>query len=301
MLLALDAVRDGAGNIVCRSGAPGCVPFNPFGAQASPAARAYVTADSFQTNVTTEHVAAANLRGNLITLPAGPLAVAAGGEYRSDRLSGDVDPLSATLAFFRNIGTPVSGKTEVLEGYVEAELPVLADLPLVNELSLNGAARRTHYRRSSALSTASTVDVTTWKFGGIYEPIPAIRFRATRSRDIRAPNVSELFGPTTLISGILNDPARGGQQTNISIYSGANPALKPEKANTLTVGVVLQPRGGFLGRFRASVDYYDIKISGAISQLGQQNIATRCFECDAMSCSLITRAPGINGNPRESI
>lgn len=305
MLLALDSVRNGAGQIVCRvnadanpaNDAPGCVAYNPFGTQSSQAARDYVTADGFQTNVTTEHVVAANVRGNLFQLPAGPFAIAAGGEFRSDKVGGDVDPLSASLAFFAGNGTPVSGKIQVTEGYVEAELPILADLSFVHELSLNGAARRTHYARSSAFNASSTVNVTTWKFGGVYEPIPAIRFRATRSRDIRAPNVSELFGPTTRISGILNDPARDGEQTNPDIFSGSNPTLKPEKADTFTVGVVLQPQGGFLGRFRASVDYYDIKISDAISQLGQQNIATRCSEGDALSCSLITRAPTVGTTP----
>jgi outer membrane receptor protein involved in Fe transport len=56
--------------------------------------------------------------------------------------------------------------------------------------------------------------------------------------------------------------------------------------------VVVQPEGGFFGRFRASVDYYDIKIADAISTLGQQNIVTRCFEGDALSCSLVTRDAG---------
>jgi iron complex outermembrane receptor protein len=182
----------------------------------------------------------------------------------------------------------VSGKVQVTEGYVEAELPILKDM-LFHELSLNGAARRTHYKRSSDQFASSTVNVTTWKAGAVFEPIEAIRFRATKSRDIRAPNISELFGPITQVSGILNDPALGGLQTNLPVFGGSNAALTPEKANTFTAGVVLKPVGGFLGRFRLSVDYYNIKIDDAISTLGQQNIATRCFQGDAFSCSLITR------------
>ena len=75
----------------------------------------------------------------------------------------------------------------------------------------------------------------------------------------------------------------------VPITSGSNPGLIPEKANTFTAGVVLQPQGGFLGRFRASVDYYDINIDDAISTLGQQNIVNRCVAGDALSCSLVTR------------
>lgn len=297
MTRALDAVRNGAGQIVCRVNADAssanddaaCTPYNPFGYnRQSAAAQAYVTGSGVQTNKLDEHVLAANVRGGLFDLPAGPFSVAFGGEYRSDSAKGAADALSQSLAFFAANGVAVSGKVQVTEGYVEAELPILKDM-LFHEVSLNGAARRTHYKRSSDRFASSTVNVTTWKAGAVFEPIEAIRFRTTRSRDIRAPNISELFGPITQVSGILNDPALGGLQTNIPVFGGSNAALAPEKADTFTAGVVLKPVGGFLGRFRLSVDYYNIKIDNAISTLGQQNIATRCFQGDAFSCSLVTR------------
>lgn len=294
---ALQAVRDGAGQIVCAVNADAittnddaaCVAYNPFGNQASAAAKAYVTGSSFQTNVTTEHVVALNVRGTLFQLPYGAVSIAVGGEYRHDGVVGATDALSQNLAFFTGNGSRISGSIGVAEGYVEAEVPLLKGLSLANELSLNGAIRRTHYSRSSDFFASSSLSVTTWKFGGVYEPISALRFRATRSRDIRAPNVSELFGPTTSGSGILTDPARGGVQTVATVFSGSNPTLRPEVADTFTAGVVLKPSGGFLGRFRLSVDYYDIKIRDAISTLGQQNIVTRCFQGDALSCSNVTR------------
>jgi iron complex outermembrane recepter protein len=299
MLRALDAVSDGQGGAACRvnrdtnaaNDDPACVAYNPFGRQSSQGARDYVTADAFQTNNTTQHVGAVNLRGRLFDLPAGPVAVAVGGEYRSDSVEGDADALSRNLAFFSANGSRVSGKIEVIEGYGEGEIPILRGESFANELSLNGAIRRTRYSRSSDFFPGSDLSVTTYKYGAVYEPIPAIRFRATKSRDIRAPNVSELFGPTTVASGILTDPSRGGQQVNPTIFSGSNATLLPERADTFTVGIVLKPTGGFLGRFRASVDYYEIKVQDAIATLGQQNIATRCFEGDDSSCALITRGP----------
>jgi outer membrane receptor protein involved in Fe transport len=234
-------------------------------------------------------VLAANVRGTLINLPAGPLGIAVGAEYRSDNVAGTADPLSLLNSFQSGNGSRISGKIEVTEGYAEAEVPILANMSFFDELSVNGAIRRTHYKRSSDFFPSSTVNVTTWKVGGVWAPFDFIRFRATRSRDIRAPNVSELFGPTTSTQGILTDPARGGIQAVAPITLGSNPNLVPEKADTFTVGVVLQPRGGFLGRFRASADYYDIQIDDAISTLGQQNIVTRCFQGDPLSCSLVTR------------
>ncbi len=300
ILKALDAVA-GPNGPVCRVNAdanttnddPACVALNPFGSGQGAtfaAAKAYVKANAFQTNNTTQHVVAANITGSLVELPAGKLSVAVGGEYRSDSVNGDADALSKSLSFFTGNGSVISGKIEVAEVYGETEVPLLRDMTAFQELSLNGAVRRTHYKRSSALFPSSTVNVTTWKIGGVWAPISAIRFRATRSRDIRAPNVSELFGPITSSSGILNDPFNGGQQTVVPITLGSNPNLRPEKADTLTVGVVVQPGGnGFLGRVRGSVDYFDMKIKDAISTLGQQNIVTRCFQGDALSCAQITR------------
>lgn len=136
---------------------------------------------------------------------------------------------------------------------------------------------------------SSTVNATTWKVGAVWAPIDALRFRVSRSRDIRAPNVPELFGPVTVRTGILTDTGNGGVQVIVPITSGSNPNLRPEKADTFTAGVVIQPTGGFLSRFRASADYYDIDITDAIGVLGQQNIVNRCVDGDALSCSLITR------------
>ncbi|BAK67434.1 TonB-dependent receptor-like protein [Sphingobium sp. SYK-6] len=300
MLNALDSVRNSSGQAVCRINAdgittnddPSCVALNPFGFANQPNfedAKAYVTANAFQTNITTEHVVAANLTGSLIDLPAGKLGIAIGGEYRSDNVEGDTDALSQAGRFFTGGGSTISGKIDVAEVYAEAEVPLLADMTAFQELGISGAIRRTHYNRSSATAESSSVNATTWKVGGTWAPIDAIRFRVTRSRDIRAPNVAELFGPLTNTQGIVTDVGREGVQAVVPITLGSNPDLRPEKADTFTVGVVLAPRGGFLGRFRLSVDYYDIQIDDAISTLGQQNIVARCAEGDAQSCALVTR------------
>jgi outer membrane receptor protein involved in Fe transport len=296
---ALDATSVG-GEPVCRINAdadpanddPACVPLNPFGSGNGPnfaGAKAYATGSGFQTNVTTQNVVAANVNGDLFQLPAGPLGVAVGAEFRSDKVAGDADALSQANAFSNQNGSVISGKIDVTEFYGEVNVPLLADQPFVRELGVDGAVRQTHYSRSSAFFPSSSVDVTTWKVGAVWSPIDAVRFRVSRSRDIRAPNVSELFGPVTTRTGILTDTGNGGQQVIVEVVSGSNPNLAPERADTFTAGVVLQPTGGFLGRFRASADYYDIKIDDAISTLGQQNIVNRCVDGDALSCSLIER------------
>lgn len=294
---AADAVRSGA-NIVCRVNAdavttnddPACVPLNIFGAgNVSAAADAYVAPSGFQTTDYDQHVVAANVSGGLFALPGGDFSIAAGGEYRHDKAEGAADILSTTNAFWSFNGKAVNGTISVVEGYIEAEAPILRNVPFAEALELNGAVRQTHYSRSSPGITDSSVDATTWKVGAIYAPFEQLRFRATRSRDIRAPNLTELFGPVTLGRTTIVDPANNGAQIQVNAFSGANGLLAPEKADTWTAGVVLAPSWGFLNTFRLSVDYYDIKLNGAISTLGAQVLVDRCNGGQTALCQYVQR------------
>jgi iron complex outermembrane recepter protein len=293
---AVNAVRQPNGTIVCAknangaNGAPGCVPYDVFGQTVAPGVVQYVTGNAFQTTLTTEHVVAANVHGNVVEGWAGPLAVASGAEFRSDQLTGATDPISENLGFFTGNGSNISGKITATEGYVEADMPLAKDLPAAKSIDLNGAVRETHYDRDGA-GTSSSVNANTWKLGVVWELVDALRLRATRSQDIRAPNLSELYGPKTTGFGILNDPAHNGLQTNPVVISGSNPDLVPEVADTKTAGFVIRPTmDGFLGRTQFSLDYFDIDIKDAIGTLGAQTIATRCYEGATEDCGLITRA-----------
>ncbi|WP_404713852.1 TonB-dependent receptor domain-containing protein [Sphingomonas sp. MMS24-J13] len=269
---------------------PSCVPFNLFGrGQSSAAARAYVAPSGWQTADTTENVVSGNVHGDLFQLPGGPLSIASGAEFRSDKLVGGADPLSAASAFWSFNGKAINGKIEVAEGYVEAVAPLLKDVPFAESLELNGAVRRTHYKRSSVAAASSTANATTWKFGAVWQPIPDIRFRATKSRDIRAPNISELFGPVTSGRTTIIDPVNGGQQIQINSLSGSNPALNPEKADTWTAGIVLSPHWDFVRSLRFSADYFDIKVKGAIATLGAQTVVQRCAAGATEFCPFVSR------------
>ncbi|HEU4626555.1 MAG TPA: TonB-dependent receptor [Steroidobacteraceae bacterium] len=294
---AADAVRNTAGQIVCRVNSdanpanddPACVPMNVFGNQISQAAIDYITGVSIQDNITTENSLAANVNGELFNTWAGPVSLAIGAEWRDDKMKGDADPLSQQLAFFTNNAQKIAGDIKVREGYLETAIPLARDLSFAKSFDLNGAVRRTHYDRDGA-GTSSGVDATTWKYGLVYQPLEWLRFRGTKSRDIRAPNVSELFGPVTAGFGILNDPAKGGAQTNPTVQSGSNANLVPEVADTRTGGMVITPTlDNWLGRVQFSIDYYKIEIDDAIGTLGAQTIATRCFQGAQEFCALITR------------
>jgi len=291
LALAQDAVFAPAGNvmgvaagtIVCRSSlsapANGCVPLNRLGVGvASPEGLAYVLGNPYRNQRFEQDVAAANLSFDAFTLPAGPVSVALGGEHRREKVSGSVDPQFQAGWFVGNF-LPTFGQYDVTEGYVELLVPVFKGL------DLNGAVRGTNYSTSGY--------VTTWKAGLTFEPIPDIRIRATRSRDIRAPNLGELFTAGSTRTNVLIDPFNGNQSVQFSGTTRGNPNLQPEKADQWGVGVVLQP--SFLPGVGLSVDYYDIKINGAIGSVAAQTIIDGCFEGVTEFCSAIVRGSNANG------
>ncbi|MEW5686977.1 MAG: TonB-dependent receptor [Pseudomonadota bacterium] len=263
LALATDAVVNPAnGQIVCRSTltAPsnGCVPLNRFGVGvASQAALDYVLGEPFRSQTFKQDVAAINLRTNSLQGWAGPISLAVGAEWRKEKLSGEVDPQFESGWKYGNYRV-TNGSYNVKEAYLEALIPI------IKGLDFNGAARITDY------STSGTVK--TWKAGLTWSPIEDVMFRGTRSRDIRAANLSELFDSGTARSNSVN--INGASVAFVQNLQG-NPNAKPEVADGWGVGMVVKPR--FLPGFAASVDYYDIKVDGVISFVTAQNVADYCF------------------------
>lgn len=285
MTAAIDSIIDPlTEQPVCRNLAtnPGCVPINLFG-YGSPSAAAidYVTEDQVVESKIRQHAAALDFSGEPFSTWAGPVSVAFGLEYRRESVQSVADPISQANGFM--IGNPKSlaGHYDVKEAYAEAVVPLLSDAPLAELLELNGAIRFTDY--------STGANVTTWKIGGTYVPTNGIKLRGTLSRDIRAANLTELFSVSGLSFANVRDP-RDGSSPFVSSLSAGNPGLAPEKADTWTAGVVLEP--AMLPGLRLSVDYYDIDISGAIGTLTTQNIIDRCFTGgNTQLCDLIEFNP----------
>ena len=289
-LLAVDAVRDANNNIVCRSTrdtAPtnGCIPVNVFG-DGSLVRNDYVFGTAEFRAINEQHVASLNVQGSPFSTWAGPVSVGVGYEYRSDTAVGTSDPLAQRINPNGSLGgwilgnqLPFKGKITVSEFYGEALVPLASDMAFAKELNLTGAIRRTDYSTSGA--------VTTWKVGGTWAPVDGLRFRATRSRDIRAPNFAELFEAGGSSNTNVFDPVRGFSVQVRELNQG-NLALRPEKADTLTIGGVLQP--AFMPGFALSVDYYNIKIKDVITTLGAPVLAQGCFAGNALFCQSITFA-----------
>ncbi|HEY7806126.1 MAG TPA: TonB-dependent receptor [Croceibacterium sp.] len=282
-----------------------CVPLNLFGtSNANPAAVDYAfrTLEEFSTYK--QDVAAANLRGDLFDgFGAGPVKLATGIEWRREHgnVTHNLPNQPFYTDYFLSYGLDYGGTQEVLEGYGELNVPVFQDSAIGKYMEFDGAVRET---RNKATGTAGanaglskSHSFLTWKISGIWDVTDWLRFRGTRSRDVRAAQFRELFQSYAVTAGgpfgTINNPFPGGgaaDQANIS--SGGNVNLKPETADTWTFGLVLSPKAGVFNRFRFSADWYQIKIKDAIVGppfgFGAQNIVAQCFQGNQAFCDLIT-------------
>lgn len=268
------------GTIVCRSTLTnpnnGCVPANVLGPNTiSPAVTAWVMGDIWQTRKFEQHAWAVNLRGSLFENWAGDVKFATGAEYRIDKSEGERDPFTAsgqTNAVNATILPPITQK--VKEAYLELGLPLIADSS-VGSLDVDGALRYTDYSLSGSAWT--------WKLGAVWDISRALMVRVTRSRDIRAPNALELNPNTTTQRFPLNDPKLNLAYEIPSVFGG-NPDLELEKGDTFTAGAVFQP--GFVPNFRLSVDYYDIKVTGAIDTISNAIAIQLCRQGNPVVCTI---------------
>ncbi|MCW3848896.1 TonB-dependent receptor [Sphingomonas sp. LB-2] len=293
---------------------------NIFGQNISAACANAIRVTATNTTRTQMQVASANLSGDLFTLPAGPVGFSLGAEWRKAEATFTPDSFLASgdVAGF-NPGLPTSGSVSATEVFGEVRVPLLHNTPGFESLVLNGAFRYSHYNLNGIGGQWTYLGGVEWK------PVRDITFRGQYQRAIRAPNVLELYGGLTrsvpnaidpcsdrqpvaqqtaairavcIANGVPAGSVFGPIQPNniIPFDSGGNPNVGAEKSDTWTAGVVLTP--SFLPRFRASIDYFNINLEGAISLLGGglNNTLNLCFNViqDANSefCQAIKRQPG---------
>lgn len=330
---AADAVRDADGNIVCRSsldiesintslarpvmaGIVGdCVPVNLFGDGAvSQEAIDYFSTVAVRHAEIDQAVFNATVNGLLFTLPAGTVDFAAGVESREETSNDQPDSLNQLGLTFGNALQAESGRYNVSEVFGEVRLPLLNNVFLARDLSLDLAARFSDY---------STIGNTfTYKAGLEWAPIESVRFRGTFSDADRAPNIGELFGPQNQNFFNVLDPCSEDRldlgtngrsvreencralgipvgfdsedQSSRDGLSGGNPGLEEESSESFTVGVVWEATDDLW----FAIDYWDISIDNAISSASAQAILDRCVDAvggiDNAFCGLIDRDEDYN-------
>ncbi len=299
---AVDSVTGPNGNIVCRSTvaqAEGCQPYNIFGNVPATAAtiKWLYGGDRTGTSQLThlqEDAFSLSLNGEPFSTWAGPVSIATGFEYRNEAYDVTGDPTSTGGAgcndpllncvtggnWFNGNFYSGGGNYHVTEGFVETVVPLLKDRDW-GEINLDLGGRATGYSTSGYVNS--------WKVGGTWDtPLDGLRFRALQSRDIRAPNLSELFAAQTVTTGtVVNDFTT--QPVQIQNVSRGNAALQPEKSQTTEIGVVFQP--SWFPGFSTSVDYYRIGLKGQISSFSAQQSFDLCFQGFTANCSAIITNP----------
>ncbi|WP_286822708.1 MULTISPECIES: TonB-dependent receptor [unclassified Idiomarina] len=317
VLAAVDTIEDADGNIVCRDPDAGqvnnggeCVPYNPFGDQASQAAIDFMSADVTRDDKITQEYAGASFvtdTANFFSLQGGPVDIAVGFEWREETSETITDEFTRR-GLTRNAATPNEyGEYDVTEGFVELNLPILAGLDFAEELTLDMAYRSADY------SHAGSADA--WKLGFMYAPIKDVRFRGTVGVAVRAPNITEAFSPRSPgfanvtdpcdQTRIDNDPNRAANcaalgvpenfesvtNASIDLISGGNPNLEAEESDSTTFGVVWTP--SFIENFSVTLDYYDIEIEDAITFIDPQDVINNCVDSSSgignTFCSQVTR------------
>lgn len=231
--------------------------------------------------------------GELFELPAGPVGMALGFHIREDEIDDNPDDEEerGNLWGFSAAGR-TQGSDTVKEIFGEVELPLLADLPLVNELTLNLSGRLSDYDSYGENST--------YKVGLNWRITPEFRIRASNGTSFRAPALYELFlADQTGFAGQLADPCINYQDSTNTVlqqncaadgvpegYTGAGGSsievttgggrdvLEAEDGENLTVGFIYTP--DFLD-FSFALDYFNTTIENQVDQIGVGGILFGCY------------------------
>ncbi len=308
-----------AGGATCAN-TPGCVPINIFGGPGTltPAMLAWIQPVVRDRSEQELSLVSANLSSDLFEGWAGPVSFATGFEYR--KYEGFYQPDPLTVAGFYNgvPSLPTSGEYDVNEAYLELSVPLMRDSAWGKSLDLSLAGRYSDYSTFGGEFTP--------KFGLRWQLADEFLLRTTFSRGFRAPSIGELFGSASRADLQLDDPCLigldgsppngsaancatlgvpvGAVQTNgqISVTTGGNEDLDPERANSATVGFVYSPQwatgAGWSDRLDFEVTFYRHDIEGAIQAIDAQTQLDLCVETlDPTFCDGITRSSvgSING------
>jgi outer membrane receptor protein involved in Fe transport len=290
----------------------GCIPFDPFATNLPPEVIDYVTGGIFHDQELTQDVLELTLQTDIgEDRPQGAISIGGGISYRDEEVFQDAFgspddprrlqdfgvfnttdgvPIRGLPGFVRDRGIfvtgnpnsqgPIQGQFDVWEVFGESIVPIVGDADSGFELHL--AARYAEYSGSGGVWAG--------KVGGDWRLNPQVRLRGTISRDTRAGTLSERYDTQGAGANIAlgQDPILPTETYIAGLTQGGNPEIRPELADTTTVGVVWQP--DWEQDFNFSIDLYSIEIQDAIAQLGTQEILDRCYLQGAQEiCALISR------------
>jgi outer membrane receptor protein involved in Fe transport len=335
---------------VCFDTSNGCVAANVFGTIQPEAIPFLVQESTSFTKTSLAQVKGTISGDAGVTSPFAedPVAFAVGGEYRKYTARQGADALAkgGDLGGAGGATPDIKGGFDVYEAFGELVVPLVSDKPFFNSLTVEGGLRYSSYAVDAPGNPS--YNTTTFKAGGTWEPVEGLAIRGNFARAVRAPNINELFSPVnTTLTNLGTDPcatlttagavlpgrpaggptgelravclAQGANAGNINSIpqpnagqvnstGGGNLNIKPEKSDSYTIGAIFQP--AFIPGFTASIDYYNIKVTKAISSPTPGDVIAACFGSNVFSpaagasttaaCTSIRRSPadgGLSGDP----
>ena len=303
---------DTDGSIRCGTPAApvdGCVPLNLFGGAGSITQDQldYISYTGVANGYSQMHSVRASANGKVVDLPTGgDVRIAFGTEFRDVKGGFLPDPITASGDTTGNKEEPTQGGYNVIEGYGELSAVLATNKPWAKWLEINAAARFFDYNTFGSDFT--------YKVGGLWKLPQGVAIRGTYSTAFRAPAVAELFAgqidsfplvsdPCDTSDGPITDPtvaqncAADGIPTDhrdirsqLHSVVGGNPDLKPETANIITAGLVVEPKQ--VKGLAVTLDYWNIDINKAITAIGAGTLLSNCYaRTNRSNCGEITRDP----------
>ena len=304
----LNATNGGTG--ICAGG------FNPFGitnaSTISDACRAYMSTTAISKEELEQRIAEGSINGSLFTLPAGEVQFSASVNYRKNTYLYLPDSQLAAQNIEAVIASQRSqGETTVKEAALELRVPILENASFAKSLAVNLGYRFSDYNVSGSTNT--------YKAELEWTPVKNWLVRGGYQHAIRAPNIGELYSAEIGGQQQFGSPPNGGEPCDVrtvartgpngaqvrtlciatgvpasvvdnytfptvatSTLSSGNPNLKPETANTNTIGLVFTPQFAdpLFSQLSASVDYYNIKIDDTISPVPAGQALNKCYNLD---------------------
>lgn len=301
---------------------PNCVPWNIFAlGGVTPEALGYLQTPGLIRADHTQRIANVNVTGILsaVKLPTAEtgLGINVGAEWREEETEFRPDTAFETgdLAGQGGATLATSGGYNVKELFLEARMPLIDGMTAADSVSVEAGYRYSDYNIG--------FETDTYKFGLDWAPVEWLRFRGSYQHAVRAPSVGELFEPQTVLLDGTDDPCDGTPGDGLSdgptapleqcLLTGMTPAqygtvpenpaaqyngllggnveVQPEESDTVSFGVIFQP--SFVPGLFVSLDYFDIEVEDAISDLDGGNADAYINQClvtgDPTFCNRIVR------------
>lgn len=225
--------------------------------------------------------------GDALDLPAGPLGLAAGFQYRDQSFASIPSGTGTNFDFSFIVGQePFDVERDVWAVFGEALVPLARPDSDIGALELSLALRHEEYGGG----TGSTTDP---KVSFLWMPTDELSVRGSFQTSFKAPGLAQLGGSDTSLNNIDVNALISGASESLNFIPGiamGNPDLAPEEADVWNVGFSWQPAGGLDG-LEVDLDYWSFDFSNAIRKESNSAVVDAAAAGDQTAMDKLTLNP----------